>query len=248
MVLGPIISGVTALAPVLAAVGGIIGGVVLSPIILIVGAIVAVIAILYVLEKKFGIISKAIDTAIGFVSGLGDKLLFILGPIGAVVYAFKRWDEIVTIIGGVFGQVFDFLSNLDKKFKNAGWSLMVALAKGILSGAYKAVEAVKGAMGKVRDYLPFSDAKVGPLSDLAASGAALMATFEKGIATASADPAATFAARTPQIQPATSGNVTNSSSSISMGDVKLSSDYNFEALMKDIDRHQAQKRTQRGIG
>ena len=275
MVLGPIISGVTALAPVLTAIGGIIGGVVLSPIILIVGAIVAVIAILYVLEKKFGVVSKAIeivtgvfsdlhdwlanaipkaiDTTIGFVTGLGDKLLFVLGPIGAVIYAFKHWDEIVSIIGGVFKKVFNFLSNLDKEFKKAGWNLMVALAKGIISGVSKAIDAVKDAVGSVRSYLPGSDAKVGPLSDLTASGAALMTTFGKGIASSNVDLSHTvehimpqsIAAAQPAASAAASNNTTNSSS-ISMGDVNLSQDFDFEALMTQINRHQAQQRTQRG--
>ena len=238
-----------------------------APYLAIAAPIIAVIAVLYILEKKFGLITKvveivtdifgvlidwlsdaipkAIDTTVGFLTGLGDKLLFLLGPIGMVIYAFQHWDEIVAIISTTFRRVFDFLMNLDKEFKKAGWNLMVALAKGILSGASKAVDAVKGALGTVRSYLPFSDAKVGPLSDLTASGAALMTTFDKGIASSTADPAATFAARAPQVQAAGGGN-TSYSSSVSMGDVNLSSDYNFEALMTDINRHQAQQRTQRG--
>jgi len=238
-----------------------------APYLAIAAPIIAVIAVLYILEKKFGLVTKvinivtdvfgdlvgwlsdaipdAIDTTIGFVTGLGDKLLFLLGPIGAVIYAFEHWDEIITIISDVFRRVFDFLMNLDEEFKRAGWNLMVALAKGILSGASNAVDAVKDALGTVRSYLPFSDAKVGPLSDLTASGAALMTTFEKGIASSSADPAATFAAQMPQVPAA--GNSTSYSSSISMGDVNLSSDYNFEALMTDINKHQAQQRTQRGV-
>ena len=268
MVIGPIITGVTALAPIVATVGAAIGAVALGPILLIVGGIAAVIAILYILEKRFGLVTKtigfvtgvfndlvdwladaipkAIDTTIEFVAGLGDKLLIVLGPIGAVIYAFKHWDEIVSIISGVFRRVFSFLMNLDREFKKAGWNLMIAFAKGIVEGISKAVDAVKGAVGAVRDYLPGSDAKIGPLSDLTASGAALMSTFDKGIATSSADPAATFAARAPQVPAA--GSTTNSySSSVSMGDVSLSSDYNFEALMKDIDRYQATQRTQQGV-
>lgn len=267
MVLGPIISGITALAPVVASAGAAIGAVALGPVLLIVGGIAAVIAVLYILEKRFGLVTKtiefvtdifsdlvdwladaipkAIDNTINFVTALGDKLLFVLGPIGMVVYAFKHWDEIVGIISGVFRRVFDFLMNIDKEFKKAGWNLMIAFARGIISGITKAVDAVKGAVGTVRSYLPGSDAKVGPLSDLTASGAALMTTFEKGIASSSADPAATFAARAPQV-PAAGGGSTSYSSSVSMGDVNLSSDYDFEALMKNINRYQARQRTQRG--
>lgn len=266
-VLGPIISGVTALAPVIASVGTAIGAVALGPVLLIVGGIAAVIAVLYILEKRFGLVTKtikfvtdvfsdlvgwlsdvipkAIDTTIGFVTGLGDKLLFVLGPIGAVIYAFKHWDEIVAIISGVFTKIFNFLMNLDKEFKKAGWNLMIAFAKGIISGVSNAIDAVKGAVGTVRSYLPGSDAKVGPLSDLTASGAALMTTFEQGIKSSTADPAAAFAARAPQVQGAGATNITNSSS-INMGDVHLSADYNFDAMMRDIDQHRAMQRTQRG--
>jgi len=237
-----------------------------APYLAIAAPIIAVIAVLYILEKKFGLVTrvieivtgvfselvewlsdavpKAIATATEFVIGLGDKLLFVLGPIGAVIYAFKHWDEIVGVVGGVFKRVFDFILGLDRKFKSAGKALMAALAKGILSGVTKAVDAVKGALGTVRSYLPFSDAKVGPLSDLTASGAALMATFEKGIVSSSADPGAAFATRMSQV-PAAANN--NYSSSVSMGDVHLSNDFDFEALMVQINRHQAQQRTRRGV-
>ncbi len=239
-----------------------------SPYIAIAAPIIAVVAVLYILEKKFGLITKvinivtdaleplvewlaraipsAIKTTVEFVSGLGDKLLFVLGPIGAMVYAFKHWDEIVAIISDVFKRVFSFLMNLDREFKRAGWNLMVAFANGIIKGISKAVDAVKSAVGKVRDYLPGSDAKIGPLSDLTASGAALITTFEKGIASSSGDPGAAFAAAAPQVPGAASDN-RNYQSSVSMGDISLSSNYNFESLMADINRYQATQRTQRGV-
>ncbi len=43
------------------------------------------------------------------------------------------------------------------------------------------IETVQGVLAKVREYLPFSDAKVGPLSTLTASGAAFLTTFTEGI-------------------------------------------------------------------
>ncbi|MEA3458765.1 MAG: hypothetical protein U9R21_08835, partial [Candidatus Thermoplasmatota archaeon] len=121
---------------------------------------------------------------------------------------------------------------------------------GIISGVSKTVDAVKGALGTVRSYLPFSDAKVGPLSDLTASGAALMTTFEKGMGSVDLSGKMEHILPQPIAAPAAStgqagGSVSNSSS-ISIGDVHLSQDYNFEELMKDINLHQAQNRTQRG--
>jgi hypothetical protein len=45
----------------------------------------------------------------------------------------------------------------------------------------KPVEAVKGVFKKVRELLPFSDAKTGPLSDLIASGKSIPHTIGAGI-------------------------------------------------------------------
>lgn len=239
-----------------------------APYLAIAAPIIAVVAVLYILEKKFGLITKVvnivldalepliswlsdaipkgIELTVAALEWLWDNLGLLLHPIGLIIFAFENWDKIVPIIRDVFKRVFAFMMNLDREFKKAGINLMVALAKGILSGAGKAIDAVKGAIGKVRDYLPGSDAKVGPLSDLTASGAALMTTFERGIKSSSADPGAAFAARAPQVS-SESSTANSYSSSVRMGDVSLSSDYNFEALMKDIDRYQATQRTRRGV-
>jgi len=42
------------------------------------------------------------------------------------------------------------------------------------------VKAVESGLAKVREYLPFSDAKVGPLSSLTASGQALLGSVAQG--------------------------------------------------------------------
>jgi len=51
-------------------------------------------------------------------------------------------------------------------FHNEGVSLMATLAAGIRAGAAQAVEAVRDTVQVMRDHLPHSPAKVGPLSDL----------------------------------------------------------------------------------
>ena len=51
----------------------------------------------------------------------------------------------------------------------------------VLSLKDKVVDGVKGVLGDVRDFLPWSDAKEGPLSDLTASGKALIDTFARGM-------------------------------------------------------------------
>ena len=62
----------------------------------------------------------------------------------------------------------------------AGAGMMSAMAAGVRSGSSAVIAAVQDVMAQVRAYLPSSDAKVGPLSDLTASGGALVRTFVKG--------------------------------------------------------------------
>ncbi|RXF11076.1 hypothetical protein EG878_14565 [Enterococcus faecalis] len=68
------------------------------------------------------------------------------------------------------------------RFLAAGRGLIDALAKGISAGISKATSAVKSGMDKIRSYLPFSPAKVGPLSDLDKSGESFFPTFAAGVA------------------------------------------------------------------
>ena len=54
-----------------------------NPIFWIPAVIMVVVGALYVLEKKFGVVSKAVAI-------FGDKLLFLLGPIGGVIWGLKK--------------------------------------------------------------------------------------------------------------------------------------------------------------
>ena len=214
MVLGPIITGVTALAPVIAKVGLIMSGVALGPIAVIGAALIAIIATVVLVRKawveNFGGIQEKTAAVVGYIRGLA----------------------------GSFG--------------SAGRGLMNAFVSGVTAGIRRAVAKVREGLAKIRRLMPGSDAKEGPLSDITSSGQALMSTFEKGINSASARPAEAFAARAPDVGAVGSAGAgagtTSNSSSISIGEVHLSKDYDFEALMKDIDRHQQSKRMQRGIG
>lgn len=62
-------------------------------------------------------------------------------------------------IGGEFGKIAE-------TFYNAGKGFMDMLVKGINSAIGKVLSTIEKVAGKVRDFLPFSPAKEGPLSDL----------------------------------------------------------------------------------
>lgn len=91
-------------------------------------------------------------------------------------------------IGSIFGSVrnaiveglnhaVSVLGEYSNIFYNAGLNLIRTFASGIGNAAGEAYNAVAGVMGNVRQYLPFSPAKVGALSDLDESGKAFLRTF-----------------------------------------------------------------------
>ena len=90
------------------------------------------------------------------------------------------WSMVASKMYGPLLDAFDFITGLD--LFDAGVGFLQSFLDGVLSLKDKVVEGVKGVLGKVRDFLPWSDAKEGPLSDLTASGKAfLIDTFARGM-------------------------------------------------------------------
>lgn len=58
------------------------------------------------------------------------------------------------------------VTSMGSAFKNAGSKIVSMIADGIKGAASKVTGAAKNLMGKVRDFLPFSPAKEGPLTDI----------------------------------------------------------------------------------
>lgn len=75
----------------------------------------------------------------------------------------------------------DRIRNAINWFKTSGEKIMTTFTEGIKAGLNKPVEAVKGGLQKIRNMLPFSDAKTGPLNQLTLSGRKVMTTFAGGI-------------------------------------------------------------------
>lgn len=74
-------------------------------------------------------------------------------------------------------------------FFQSGQRIVTTLANGIKSAFSTAVEAVKGGLQRIRNLLPFSDAKEGPLSTLTLSGQRTMTTYAHGLTMAQNAPA-----------------------------------------------------------
>lgn len=125
-------------------------------------------------------IIKAVTSAIngdwrGVWEGIGQFMSGIVQIIKRVVKGgFKSMVSVIEgilsaiagIFTGSFDKALDVVTGFGDKFKKAGGALIDMVASGI-TGAIKAVTGAIGkVMGAVRDFLPFSPAKTGPLNDL----------------------------------------------------------------------------------
>ena len=88
------------------------------------------------------------------------------------------WENVKGLVTGVL----DWFSGIGDMFLNAGKGLIDALWEGIQAAWSGLIDGVTGLLGDLRDLMPFSDAKAGPLSELTTSGSALVTTFASGIA------------------------------------------------------------------
>jgi TP901 family phage tail tape measure protein len=110
--------------------------------------------------------------------GLGKILKFagfLGGEVGRIFKAL--WDSvkgifddalgwIFSLVKGRFDNILGFLKGLGSMFYNAGKGLLDMMRRGIEAAADAVISAIKGIAQKVRNFLPFSPAKEGPLSDL----------------------------------------------------------------------------------
>ncbi|HBR04049.1 MAG TPA: phage tail tape measure protein [Ruminiclostridium sp.] len=123
----------------------------------------------------------------------------IISLIAAIILLWKNWDQVSValgtawttvkegFLGGVqqikdgFTAAIDWINGKVDWFRDSGKRIIDTLVGGILSVANKPAEAISGIFTKVRELLPFSDAKVGPLSDLTLSGQRIFETLNSGM-------------------------------------------------------------------
>ncbi|MCS7317339.1 MAG: phage tail tape measure protein, partial [Candidatus Dojkabacteria bacterium] len=75
----------------------------------------------------------------------------------------QNWGKIV---GQSIGKTLNFIINIASSFFNAGANIINSLTQGIKSVINKPFETMKNVVSKVRNLLPFSPAKEGPLKDI----------------------------------------------------------------------------------
>lgn len=97
-------------------------------------------------------------------------------PIGLLM---RMWGPVSDFIESVFTDPLGTLLSLPQRFAEAGAAIINGLVDGILGAAAGPVEAIKSVVGRVRDFLPFSPAKEGPLQDL--DRVRIVETFAEGM-------------------------------------------------------------------
>lgn len=239
----------------------------IAPYLVIIAPIIAVIAILYILEKKFGLVTKIIEIATVAFKGiaefiksvlqkaleglrkavdfLADHITLFLGPIGLVIEVFKNWDKITGIVQGVLNKVMNLLTNFKDKMKDAGKNIIQGLIDGIKLMINKPYDLIYTALQKIRRLLPFSPAKEGPLSKPVSWKSYLVDPLDslEPSLNSSLTKGITVAAN---VAPGSSG-VGSSTINYTIGPNYLSKDYPIEELMKDIESYEQKKQIQRGV-
>ena len=163
-----------------------------NPIILIITAIIAVIGVLiYYFDdivawlKKVGTyFAEIFSAAWGHVSNFLTNLLNYWKSLGLLLIApFRFWfGTIKTIVTGIW----DFIVNIfsGKSLFESGAALINTFKEGILSAWQGLKDSFTDVLASLREMLPFSDAKKGPLSTLTLSGNRLISTIGEGVSQA----------------------------------------------------------------
>lgn len=169
---------------------GVVFGVLTSPIGLVVAAIAAVVGVIVYLwntnEGFRNAVISAWEAVKAMASNLWSDITTAFGNIvtsvmtaGAnIVTSVKTaWDNVVTSIsnavsgaktaaGNVMQGVIDTITGWFSSFSSAGANIVGMIADGITGAIGKVTGAISSVVSKIREYLPFSPAKTGPLKDI----------------------------------------------------------------------------------
>lgn len=154
----------------------------------VVGNVVA--ASLYVLATGLQLVLTPLEMLIngvrlvvslftGDMPGAADALRSIVAGLGEGFAALGDLFGVGDAIRAAWGEVMAFFDGIN--LFESGAKLLMTFVDGIKSMAMAPFNAVCEALQSVRNLLPFSDAKEGPLSTLTLSGSRLMSTIGEGV-------------------------------------------------------------------
>ncbi len=145
-------------------------------------------AVVDLLATPFLRAREGIASVWGVLPGLFSTFGGIVQSTAATLVGVFRDLPLVRTLQEAFSAARDFLFS-DTAFFQAGRRFLESLGQGIAAASSYPLESLKQALGKLRSLLPFSDAETGPLSNLTASGAAILQTLAQGMAGVLALPA-----------------------------------------------------------
>jgi TP901 family phage tail tape measure protein len=115
--------------------------------------------------------ASAVGAVVGWFTGMGQA-------IGQVVSSVVEWfTGLPGKIAAVFQSALEWITGLGRRFWEAGKGLFGALVEGLKAAAGEVIDTVANTLSYVRDLLPFSDARRGPLSSLTKSGRSFWTTW-----------------------------------------------------------------------
>ena len=123
----------------------------------------------------------------GRLTAVKDK--FVSGVVNIASGVRERFESVKTAFSNGITAVKNTVTGAVSWFFDSGKKVISTFANGIKSAFTGAVDAVKGGLQKIRNMLPFSDAKEGPLSTLTLSGQRTMTTYASGLEKATNAPA-----------------------------------------------------------
>ena len=123
----------------------------------------------------------------GRLTAIKDK--FVSGVTNIASGVRERFEAVKTAFSNGITAVKNTVTGAVSWFFESGKKVISTFTNGIKSAFTGAVDAVKGGLQRIRNMLPFSDAKEGPLSTLTLSGQRTMTTYAGGLEKASNAPA-----------------------------------------------------------
>lgn len=151
-----------------------------------------------------------------------------------------KLDGIKALWDSGLNKVKTVVSNAISWFKESGSKVMDTFTEGIKAAVNKPVEAVKGALAKVRELLPFSDAKEGPLSQLTLSGKRVFETINTGMEKTATLPAETARAAFQSVSDENNDAAASMASAMREGNAGRSSSYQSGQTFRNYFKSESQ--------
>jgi len=166
------------------AVGGygniakLVGGIMVSKLVLatfqFIGSLVGATRVIITFISKMSILQRiwqeiqwaVIGIAVAFNIPVWAAGLLVAALTAAVFAIYKNWKPISTFFKNMWGGIVDFMGSVKDKMFDAGANIIKSLWQGMKSLSSKPVQEIAKIAQQIRNHLPFSPAKVGPLRDI----------------------------------------------------------------------------------